>query len=137
MRLGSVLRQICFAACYNYFLEMWKFKTQCKMRFCYFYILYLYKGIYINDASFFRGTWIRQGFYDDYASKHTSTALLEQLKWRKYIPQKIHLSRGYVYMEYVHVIYIHIFFFLIGIHSMQGWTATKGMELQEKETQKD
>ena len=28
-------------------------------------------------------------------------------------------------------------FFLTGIHSMQGWTATTSMELQEKETQKD
>ena len=25
----------------------------------------------------------------------------------------------------------------IGIHSMQGWTFTKGMEVQEKEVQKD
>ena len=28
-------------------------------------------------------------------------------------------------------------FFLIAIHSMQGWTATKRHKLQEKEAQKD
>ena len=28
-------------------------------------------------------------------------------------------------------------FFLIGIHSMQGWTAARGMELQEKKDKKD
>ena len=30
-----------------------------------------------------------------------------------------------------------IFFFLIGIHSMQAKQPLQGMELQEKETQKD
>ena len=28
-------------------------------------------------------------------------------------------------------------FFEIGIHSMQGWTTLRGMDLQEKERQKD
>ena len=32
---------------------------------------------------------------------------------------------------------LDVFFILIGIHSMQGWTATTAMELQEKKAQKD
>ena len=30
-----------------------------------------------------------------------------------------------------------LFFFLIVIHSMQGWQSLRGMELQEKEAQQD
>ena len=32
---------------------------------------------------------------------------------------------------------IFLFFCLIEIHSTQGWTVPRGMELQEKEAQKD
>ena len=31
----------------------------------------------------------------------------------------------------------YIFIFLIGIHSMQSWTATKGMNFQEREEEKE
>ena len=32
---------------------------------------------------------------------------------------------------------VNFFFFLIVIHSMQGWQSLRGMELQEKEAQQD
>ena len=34
------------------------------------------------------------------------------------------------------MVYLSLFF-LIGIHYMQGWKALQGIELQEKEAQKD
>ena len=40
-------------------------------------------------------------------------------------------GREYIFMSSI------FFFFLIGIHSMQGWQPLQGMELQENKTQKD